>query len=331
MKIIILKKPAWIGIIVGLLLLLGAGLFFLLSPKKPDAKTILAETERYDLQNLCLLALLEKDPENADHWQRLLDQYQALGADPLTVYSTREEAKKQTGLDLSPTPEAGIFTPGAPLRGSAENGIAPAGKALPKGFYAGAYDGSAVTYLAAEDGLYAEYRGIRVRLTPVRADRLLPAENGLYYINTTQHRLQFMATDGGNIQTLSTVDAVDFAYLGEDLYLLDTAGALFRNGEALELPARGKRLAVWEDRLYISLESGIWDLADQKMIYNQTAVQLVAGEDGLYFLNEEGFPCRWDGAEATVLKKKQVLTPEPQGNKLFYRNTKNSIKKFRLT
>ncbi len=332
MKIIILKKPAWIGIIIGFLLLIGAGIFLLFSPKKPDAKAILAETKRYDLQNICLLSLLEKEPGNQAYWQQLLDQYQAMGADPLTIYSAKEQAKQQTGVELSPTPEAGIFTPGAPLRSTAENGIAPQGKALPKGFYAGAYDGAAVTYLAAEDGLYAQYRGIRVRLAPIQADRLIPAENGLYYINTTQHRLQFIAADGGNIKTLSTVDAIDFACLGEDLYLLDTAGALFRNGEAIELPAPGKRLAAMGDSLYIALENGIYSLSEKSLIYEEKTNQLIAGEQELYFLNKDSELCRLiPGESAEVLKNISAISLDRYQNTVWYLSSKNKIKKFRLS
>ncbi len=323
MKIIILKKPVVIGIIIGILLLLGAGIFLLSGSRKPNAKAILAETKRYDLQNICLLALLEEDPKNQDYWQQLLDQYQALGADPLTIYAARQEAKEQTGADLSPTPGAGSFTPGAPIKPTADNGLAHGGK----NFYAGAYDGTAVTYLAAEDGLYAEYRGIRVRLAPIRADRLLPAENGLYYINTTQHRVQFIATDGGTIRTLSTLDAMDYAFLDESLYILGTDGVLYHNGTQIDLPGPGQRLAATNEGLFVALEEGIYSVGEKKTIYDEKANQLMAHEGVLYFINDAGYPCRLKpgDAQATLLKKAKAISLDQEQ----YLSSKNKLKKFR--
>ena len=99
-----IKKPVKAGIITGAAVLLAAAigllLFFLL--KRPDPRALLKRAPDAATENLCLMALLERDPADAESWTRLLENYCALGADPLTLQAAQKGQAATLSLDLPP-------------------------------------------------------------------------------------------------------------------------------------------------------------------------------------------------------------------------------------
>lgn len=334
-----IKKPVWIGIIIGATLIAAAVLlFFLLRPvrKSPDPYSLLEQAETPLRQNLCLTAILRKNETDAESWERLLANYAALGADPLTLQATASAASTACGRDF-PLPETAETDSSWPKPydgipgGIAHNGVLlkqyPEAAAL-------AADGDLV-YLSQADRLYACFNGLSVRISTASADNLIPAEGGLYYLNTTLKRVQFIAQDGHETRTRSAIPAVSFAFVDETLYIAGVDGVLYREDEPVKLSLSVRTLCMAGGTLYAACEDGILaisDAGDAETVLPSRVYSLTAADDGrLYYINENGYPCRYNPAarESVILTEKQARAVGASGDKVYYLNENNQLRQIR--
>jgi len=327
MKRFLTKKPVLIGIIctavtIGLLTTL------LLWPKAPDPYACLNKAQGRIEQNLCRLAILEQNPTDESVWTELLAQYQQY-ADPLTLYAAQQKAQEALGHPLlaAPgiTPSPAVSVPLAEGSTLAQQGI------LLKDFDRG--DGLAVsgpiTYLSAADGIYACYKGLEIKLAGVKAQVMIPAQEGLYFLNLAEHKVQYISGDGLWLTTLSTLPTVDFAFCQGALYQLDPAGNLYRDGQPLDRPALHE-ICTLGDTLYGLGPEGLYRVEDAQRLVTSPRSGLTAGEDGcLYYLNEYRYPCRYDPQqqEGVILKEQEVTAVGQTGDRVYILTEKGILKK----
>ncbi len=309
------KKKLWIWIGSAATLLIAAVvLICIFAFRAPDPAAILEESEKLSEQNLCLMAILEKNPEDAEAKKQLLANFKALEADPLTIY-----ALEQTfGIPAQETQKTEPEQAGA-IIGS--GGIAKLEDF--EGAYSVATAGTTI-YYATDNGIFADYRGIRLCIGPARADQLLAAENGLYFLNLTQKRVQYIARDGHRIETLFPIDAQSFAFFDNKLWIAGTDGTLYCEGAPIETQGKVGTLSATKASLYATLEQqdsraagiiAINSKGESERILSSPAYSPFAGADGcLYYLDQNRYPCRYDPAtkQATILleEKARLITLE---------------------
>ncbi len=331
-----MKKKALIILIsisAAIMLLAGGIFLFLRNPKEaaPDPRALLHEATRYSEQNLCLMAILQQDPKDRECWAQLLANYRALGADPLTLAATEQAAQRTIGeipkgsAEAAPEPAGALFEAG---------GIAQGGRRAEefKDALAIATDGN-TTYIAKPDGIYADFKGLSLKLSPAPAERMIAAENGLYYLNGLTHRIQYIARDGHKTKTLSERDAKDFIFWDQELWLVDQKGAIYCRERALDCPPC-KALIRAGNHLYAAAEeggllqlqrSGTFTVITKTPLYSPIG----SASGSILYLNEQGFPCCYDPIrkESVILKEIKALAVDEDGGKIYYLNERNKLKK----
>ena len=328
------KKPILIGVISAAVLLLAAGillLLLLLPGRKADPRSLLAKATALSEQNLCLTALLEEDPQDEESWRRLLVNYQILGADALTQQATAQAAATALGHEITPAEETDS-APEEPGSVIGTGGIVHGGLTISD--YPGANalvtDGETV-YLAMSDGLYADYHGIRVRLHAARAERLIAAENGLYYLGG-DGLVRYIARDGHKTTLLSAVQAADFAWLGGDLWIAGTDGALYKNDQRIESTLPASTLCTAGVQLFACGGEGLFTVDDSgaELLLSSAVSAPVGGSDGcVYYIQENGYPARYDPAagEAVILTEEEAVALGCSEGRIYYRNNAGKIRK----
>lgn len=326
------KKQIFLWVLIlALLIGVAAAAFVFLRPKRPDAKALLEEAESLSEQNLCLMALLEEEPENTAYQEQLLANYVALGADSLTIYALEQKygIKAQPATRTAPEEAGGLLNRG---------GIA--GMENYKDAYSVA-QGADTTYYATADGIYADYCGLKQRIAAIGASHLIATENGLYYLNDIQRKVQYIARDGHKIETLSLIDAVSFAFFEDALWIIDTNNDLYCNGTKIQTDHKVRALAAASDTLYAACndESGaaMGVLALDKagassMVLPSPALSIFGGEDGcLYYINEFGLPMRYRPAtkEASFLSEKKAIAVTYENQAVYILNEKGKVKKIK--
>ncbi len=327
-----LTKANWIwiggsGAVLLLVIIAGLGLFF---KKEPNPYALLPKAEGRIAQNLCRLAILEEDPLNEEVQRALLMEYQQ-HADPLTLHSALQKAEEALGHPII-LPE-GLASAPSPSKPLAEGGdIAQKGVCLKKFKTAEslASDGT-ITYLSYENGIYAHYKGLKIKIFHGKVQHMLAAEEGLYFISLPERRVQYLAGDGSSITTLSTKEAADFAYWEDTLYLLDGEGRLWQEDTQKDAPLLTE-LCTLGDTLYGCGKEGLYRIqkdAPAEQITPSSLSNLTAGEDGkLYYLNEYGYPCLYDPATKTaqILKEKEGISIGQTLKKVYYLDPKGKIR-----
>ncbi len=322
------KKQILLWVLILALLIGGAAAaFVLLRPKKPDAKALLEEADSLTKQNLCLMALLEEEPENTAYQEQLLANYATLGADPLTLYALEQKY----GIQAEPAAQTAPEEAGALLN---RGGIA--GMPDYKNSYSVA-QGADTTYYATADGIYTDYCGLKQQIAAIGASHLIAAENGLYYLNDVQQKVQYIARDGHKIETLSPIDAISFAFFGDALWIIDTNNDLYRDGTKIETEHKVRALAAAPDTLYAACndESGaamgvlaIDQSGAASMALPSPALSIFGGEDGcLYYINEFGLPMRYQPAtkEASFLSEKKAIAVTYEQQAVYILNEKGKV------
>ncbi len=320
-----IKKPILIGIIAAALAGIAIFLLCLLPKGGADPRALLADAKTLSAQNLCLTAMVQRDPADEESWRQLLTNYQILGADPLTLEATRQAS----GFAITLPEEVAIQKeePGALL---GTGGILQGGKKITdyENTNALATDGTTV-YLARQDGIYATYHGLEIKISPARAERMIAAENGLYFLNATAKRVQYIARDGHRIETLSHIPAADFSFLNGTLWIAGTDGILYKDGSAIESAYPVKELCVAEGVLYAAGSAGLLEITDAgaKLLLS-SPLSGIAGGDGIYYIDRNGYPAKFDPTrkEATILKEKTAIAIGVDGEKVYYLNKKLKIK-----
>lgn len=319
------------GLILTLLIGAATVAFLWLRPKMPDAKKLLAQADSLSKQNLCLMALLEKEPENTTYQEQLLANYAALGADRLTIYALEQTYGIQAPPAAQTTPEEA----GARLN---RGGLA--GMVEYKDSYSVA-QGADTTYYATADGIYADYCGLRQKIASIGASHLISTENGLYFLNDTQRKVQYIARDGHKIQTLSLLDAQSFAFFQDQLWIIDMKGQLYCNDQPIQTARKVRSLAATPQRLYASCndETGaamgvlaIDSAGTQTMVISSPALAIFGGADGnLYYLNRASLPMRYDpiAKEAIILQQKEAVSISFENGEIYILNKKRNIKKIK--
>ena len=318
------------GSVAGLALIGAAiALLLLLSPKKPDPKALLETAATRSEQNLCLLAILEKEPEDQEAQRQLLENYRALGAEALSILALEQ----RYGITAPTAEETAPEAPGKIL-----NAAGLAGRTDYKDAYAVA-QGAGTIYYATKEGVYADYQGLQVKISGILAEGLTAAEGGVYFINADQKKVQYLARDGHKIVTLSLIDAQSFAFFNENLWIAGTDGALYCSGTAIETPYPVRMLAATEDTLYASFndESGraagvltVDKDGNCETLLSSPAFTLFGGKDGcLYYINEHGHPMRYDPEQkqASILTEKKATAVSFEDGTVYYLNEKGKIKK----
>lgn len=303
-------------------------LLLLLPPKGPDPHRLLEDAKLRSEQNLCLLAILEQEPENAKAAEQLLQNYLAQGADPLTVLATAQKfnCTPSEGETTDPErPGAILQTAGLADRKDYKNAYAVAG-------------GKDTIYYATHEGIYADYKGLRVKISGIRAENLIAAEGGVYFINSDQKKVQFLARDGHKILSISLIDAQSFAFFNENVWIVNTEGVLYCSGTAIETPAPIRRITATKERLYASYNDQggraagilVFDkLGNCETVLTSPAFSLYGGEDGcLYYLNGQSYPMRYDPAQkkASILMEKKAMAVTYEEGTIYYLNEKGKIK-----
>lgn len=316
-------------------LLIGAvaTAFFLLRPKKPDAKALLAQADTLSKQNLCLMALLEQEPDNAAYQQQILANYTVLGADPLTIYTLEQTYRMKAPSATQTAPEE----PGALLN---RGGIAGMKK------YKGAYSvaqGADTTYYATADGIYADYCGLKQRIAAIDASHLLAAENGLYYLNDIQRKVQYIAADGHKLQTVSPIEAISFAFFEGKLWIINTNYDLYCDGTKVQTPSKVRSLAATPELLYaacndeIGAATGVLAIdknGTSTIVLPSPALSIFGGADGcLYYINDFGLPMRYNPItkEAYFLDDKKAIAVTYEDQNVYILNEKGKVKKTKST
>lgn len=315
---------------IGGAVLIGAIVVLILLLRKPNPAALLEQTQIPSEQNLCLMAILEKEPQNKEAQKQLLENYQKLGADPLTIEATRQKfGYTEPPAEVTPSPEDA----GAILN---TGGIAKMSDY--KGAYAVA-KGNSTVYYATDQGIYADYQGLRVCIGSIRAEGLLAAEGGVYFINLHQKRVQYLARDGHKLLTLSDIEAQSFTFYKEKLWIASTDGTLYCEGEKIETPAPIRSLSAGGDRLFAACNDEQGNPAGAMVIdangnctYTLTspAYSIFAGNDGcLYYLNKDSFPCRFDPAQkkSEILLQKSARAVTLEEGTIYYLNEKGQVKK----
>lgn len=305
--------------------------FFLLRSHTPDAKALLTQADTRSKQNLCLLALLEEEPENRAYQEQLLANYSALGADPLTIYTLEQKygTKAQSAIQTAPEEAGAILNRG---------GIAGMKK------YNDAYSvaqSADTTYYATVEGIYADYCGLTRQIAAIGAGNLIAAENGLYYLNDTQRKVQYIARDGHKLETISPIDAISFSFFKGQLWIIDTNYDLYCDGTKVQTAYKVRDLAATSDTLYAACndESGAATgvLAIDKngtasMVLLSPALSIFGGEDGcLYYINDFELPMRYNPAtkEASFLSKKPAIAVTYEDQNVYILNEKGKVKKIK--
>ena len=316
-------------------LLIGAvaTAFFLLRPQKPDAKALLAQADTLSKQNLCLWALIEKEPDQTAYQEQILANYAALGADPLTIYTLEQTY----GMKAPSAEEIASEEAGALLN---RGGIAGMKK------YKDAYSvaqGADTTYYATADGIYADYYGLKRRIAAINASHLIAAEHGLYYLNDIQRKVQYIARDGHKLQTISPIDAVSFAFFGDQLWIVDTNYDLYCDGTKIQTASKVRSLAATPDTLYAACndENGsamgvlaIEENGTSTMVLLSPALSIFGGADGcLYYINDFGLPMRYNPItkEASFLNDKKAIAVTYENQNVYILNEKGKVKKIKTT
>ncbi len=302
---------------------------FLLPKKAPDPRILLENAATRSEQNLCLLAILEKDPEDPEAQARLLENYQVLGADPLTIAATAQKF----GVTAPETKEINPEEPGKLISTA---GIAK--RKQYKDTYAVA-DGADTIYYATNEGIYADYQGLKVKISGIRAEGMTAAEGGIYFINTDQKKVQYLARDGHKIQTLSMIDAQNFAFFQGQLWIVGTDGTLYCGDTPMETSAPIRMLAATADTLYASFNdersraAGVLafdTVGNSSALLSSPAFSLFGGSDGnLYYINEFGYPMCYntETKKATILIEKKAVAVSYEEDTVYYLNEKGKIKK----
>ncbi|MBR6793970.1 MAG: hypothetical protein IKM48_06430 [Clostridia bacterium] len=320
-----LKKPIIWTVSVLLALGLAVGVFLTLRPRRPDPAALLAEAEKLSEQNLCLMVLMEREPENEEYLRQLLLNYQRLGADPLTIQATKGDKPIELPDNVTLQKEEA----GTP---QTRGGLVQGGYKITdfNGCGAVATDGETV-YLAKEDGLYARYHGLELRLSPARADRLTPCENGLYYLNTLTRTVQYIARDGHRIETVSAVPAVDFIFFEDALWVAGADGGLYKEDALWCDDYAFEGLAAAAGRLYAATAEGIACVTETgaELLLPSPGASLTAGGGKLYYIDENGYPACFDPEEreAVILKEKTALAVGFDRGRAYYLNAKGKIKR----
>ena len=320
------KKPMIIGII-STLSAIGIVLLLLLPKKAPDPYSLLAKAQGRIAQNLCRLAILEENPEDEGIRRELLISYQQY-AEPLTLYSAQQEAEKllehaitlPEGVESDPQVSAAVGT---------EASVAQGGFNLKDVYRAdGMVSDGTIIYFTTDQGIYANYKGLEIKLTHLSANRMIPAKEGLYFLSTLENTVKYLAGDGSYITTLSYRKAKDFTFIDDTLYILDTEGRIYAGETRLETPIFNELCTVG-GTLYACGESGLYTVGTEtKQITASSLSRLTAGEDGaLYYLNEEGYPCRLKDGEAVILKEKTATAIGQTKNDVYILNKKGKIRK----
>ncbi len=311
-----------IGLIIGAALLIAAA--FLLWPAEPDPYALLQKAQSPVAQNLCRLAILEQEPDNEAVWTELLAQYQQY-ADPLTLYAAQQKAQQALGKPVLLTEEVSARPAvSEPLvEGST---LAQRGRRLTDFKDAdGLAAGDTVTYLSTAEGIYACYEGLRLKISGAKAQVMIAAREGLYYLNLLEKKVQYIRGDGLWVTTLSPLDTLDFTFCNGQLYQLDTAGRLYRDGTLLE-GMEWAELCSLNGTVYGVCTQGLCDVEKRTVLTSSSLQGLCAGEDGcLYYLNEYRYPCRYDPVDGqAVILREQEAVAVGQG---YYMDPKGKIRK----
>ncbi len=325
------KNALIIGCIVGGIALVSALLLLLFLPeKRPDPHALLAKTDVLSEQNLCLMAILEEEPTNEEALRSLLINYQKLGADPLTIHATMQAYGAQIEL---PTAEVQPESAGKII---SRGGIATIKNDTSA--YAVA-QGADTTYYATDEGIYADYHGLQVQISGIKAEALHAAEGGIYFINRAQKAVEYLARDGHKIQRVSTIKARTFTFFNEKIWIVDEEGTLYCGDKTIKTPAPIHSLAATQDTLYaagLSQEgnaAGILTISAEgqcETLLSSPAHGLFGGADGcLYYLNEQSCPMRYDPKtkEAAILAQKRAKAVTYEQGTVYYMNEKGKIKK----
>jgi hypothetical protein len=198
--------------------------------------------------------------------------------------------------------------------------------------------GNGMVYYATSDGIYADYLGLTVKISSISPKQLTATERGIYFINTDQKKLQYLARDGHKIQTISAIDAQSFAFFGKKLWIADMEGALFCDGAKIETEGTVRSLFPTDQWLYAAIDSGgrsagilAFDLqGNAQTVLTSPAFSLWGGKDGcLYFLNDHSYPMRYDPKtkEAKILAQKKALVLEEKEGVVYYLTEHGKIKK----
>jgi hypothetical protein len=248
-----------------------------------------------------------------------LENYLILGADPLTVEATRQAAglPLPTVTERRPEEAGALCGTGGILHGDAKMTDYPLCGGV-------ASDGTTV-YYCTDEGIFADYRGVQVKLTPARADRMIAAENGLYYLNTLMRRVQYIARDGHVTRTLSPMEAFDFAFHEGSLWLAGRDGVLYRDGVPQESPAL-RELYAGEAGLFGLCEEGLWQ--EGVGMITPSASHGLTVTDKVYYLEENGYPVIMAPLEreARLLKKTPAVALGVRDGKVYVLNNKKRIK-----
>ncbi len=319
--------------IAAALLLFGTMIFFLFFWKREaDPYALLEEATCLSEENLCLTAILKQEPNHPKYRDRLLKNYRTLGADTLTILAALGDLDTEPSITESAPEEAGTIL--------AAGGIISNGRK-----YTEIADGGSVasagdtTYFATERGIYADFKGLKVLISPARADCLYAAENGLYYLNVTEKRIQYIARDGHKTKTISPIKAQSFTFFEDTLWAIGTDGTLYRDKNPIGRKTAFRTISAAGDRLYAegfdykqnaSLGLFLWEGKHFKQVTFSPIRDLTAGIDGnAYFLNEGQYPARYapNTAEITLLAKEQADAIQCDRNEVYYLDGKKKIKK----
>ena len=318
------KKPILIGII-GLFLTVGL-LFLLLLKPTPDPYSLLGKANGRIQQNICRMAILEERPEDEAIRRELLLSFQQY-ADPLTLYAALQQAEAVLGhpIDLPQGVESAprISTAIGECSTIAQRGVTL--KEFPQA------DGLAVsgdiTYLSTQEGIYAHYKGVSVKISPRPADKMIPAEEGVYFLDTTEQLVKYLAGDGSYTAALSYTEAKDYGFLNGVLYILGTDGRIYADNVPM---AEGfEEICILNNTLYASKNNEIYRINEEaEKIASSFLSHLTAGEDGaLYYLNKQGYPCRFKDNEASILKEKEAAAIGQTKGTVYYLDLNGKIRK----
>ena len=319
------KKLILISIIGAFSVIVATVLTLLLLPQKPGPRKLLSKADSLTEQNLCLMAILEQDPQEEESWRQLLINYLILEADPLTVEATKQAAEAAVGHTIT-LPDTVNTQPEKPGSVIGTGGIIHAGCKVTdyRNSNSLATDGETV-YLATNNGIEVDYQGLRLPLTSAKAERMIATENGLYYLNATADRVQYIARDGHCTETVSELEAADFAFYKEALWIVDI------NGKAIQSDYSITELCVAKGTLYGACEEGLVQIGKSvKPVLSSPVWGITGGENGcIYYIDTNGFPAEFDPTlkEAVILKEKTALGMGISEGKVYYLNSKLKIKK----
>ena len=160
---------------------------------------------------------------------------------------------------------------------------------------------------------------------------MIAGDNGLFFLNATAKRVQYIARDGHRIETLSPVPAKDFAFLKEQLWIVGTDGKLYQGTEETDCDLQ--EVCLLGDTLYGTSEDGIYRIENGTLtlLLPSKASALTAGNELLYYIDENGYPAQFDptAMEAKILKERSATALGYDHGKLYYLNPKGKIKKIK--